>query len=1307
MPAIHTPSPMLSPSYNGSSPALDQYRRSPTPSSASAFGFSPATSKYLLHVIPPIHLPHDSDSFDSDLTPPPSTASGYHTQFRRGTLVPVHSTFQSQLGAIAKEYALPSTAGLILYLVSQPRNNSSPPPSEKSFANEFDEPGPRLSEDIWRHLWTRVVKSEIRDEVSSSLAAPPLLGLALNNRSTPYLPQAHQAYPLPLLSTNTGALSLHAPFTPSPTTPSSTSELPARFHTKSAPPSSSSAPSRSPSEAETPDTSQAAPSSRADSLDLPGLHADALIPILAKVEFDIDRRKAAWYEPWLRSRRMNHAKRKNSATPNGEDEERRAPLAFRLGGEKGRDKLELGRSGSKRYLPLSESPQSMMESEESGSEFEEEDVDVAEDDVEEDEAGKDPLADVFGEDADTWADMRASLSHLPSRPTNPHIVQLALSAGELANDHADFAESASDGSDEEDVREVESLVGNGRPALGVEIPGMQGSASRKRAPPPTPLVLSPAPAVPAPVVPLHLIPIRKTETRRFDMDDDDPNDRRKSQVIMRAQLDEIEKNLAQFSPRILRTDLSPSFSTAASSPNMSPPASAQYAPMPSSPFTPVSNREVFPPTPRLPNHPGMGDEDNSDYSDNDLSQQAAWPAVPYTSLTDRPTNSPAVGQQHFPPQLAVNGRASASAIWPRTTPLTPPAAIGPKSSLNSPLIPLSPDPFGRVPSQAPEVPSAIPGAGLGVGGKRTSKSYWESPVVVPAPALPEVKRKNSDSSIGGGAGDARASVLSKAATTATATTGSSRFSTDSMNGVGGGEKQANRATLMSVKGIKNLWRKSRKESVSIPPMTAVHENAWSPLSPPLPTQQRPGNPAVPNMTPTSPNIPNMNPPLAPPAPQRPNRPSMEDMDLPDVEVEMPPRTPLSAGFPGRLPPPPQPNTRPNASPRPSFSQERRPSTSTTSSQERRPSVDMLGAMGPGQERRPSVSQERRPSIGAMGQERRPERRPSQDMLGPPSRRASPEGMPVHQHGMPPHRPSPEQVPPLPQHMPRRPSDAPSHMSVQSHMNMQSGLSAPPPMLQSTKNSPIIPKAGPPRNARNDGLLWDQESPYPTRITPPARAPRPPSRAPSPTSVHHSSPPLNTSPPSNSQPLNTSPPIPPHPSPPMPEKDHRNSVRKSILKWKSQTNGNGGGAVPAPLTPSATTFRTRKTSLTGSPSQGSPLNLPLDIPPSPKIPEQFIASYVGSHPPPTTRSNSAAIARRRLSAKMVSTSTDSGSSGRQSQQHHRPRESTASSAHSMDTHESTSLDTSGFEIVSPRMGGALSFPYTELDHDRPFVDGVRM
>jgi hypothetical protein len=128
----------------------------------------------------------------------------------------------------------------------------------------------------------------------------------------------------------------------------------------------------------------------------------------------------------------------------------------------------------------------MMESEESGSElFEEEVVNIVEDEVEEDEAGKDPLADVFGEDADTWAVMCTSFSHLPSRPTNLHIMQLTLSAGELTNDHADFVESARDSSGEEDACKVVSLVGNGRPTPGVEILGMQGSASRKRAPPPT------------------------------------------------------------------------------------------------------------------------------------------------------------------------------------------------------------------------------------------------------------------------------------------------------------------------------------------------------------------------------------------------------------------------------------------------------------------------------------------------------------------------------------------------------------------------------------------------------------------------------------------------------------------------------------------------------------------------------------------------------------------------------------------------------------------------------------------------------
>lgn len=81
---------------------------------------STTTSRSLLHVIPP-------SSLDS---------------FRRGTLVPLLSTLQAQLAAIAREYALPTTAGLILYLIID------------------DIPGPSISDHIWKLLWSRVLFSE-------------------------------------------------------------------------------------------------------------------------------------------------------------------------------------------------------------------------------------------------------------------------------------------------------------------------------------------------------------------------------------------------------------------------------------------------------------------------------------------------------------------------------------------------------------------------------------------------------------------------------------------------------------------------------------------------------------------------------------------------------------------------------------------------------------------------------------------------------------------------------------------------------------------------------------------------------------------------------------------------------------------------------------------------------------------------------------------------------------------------------------------------------------------------------------------
>ncbi|KAJ7240418.1 hypothetical protein B0H12DRAFT_1237320 [Mycena haematopus] len=139
---------------------------------------------------------------------------------------------------------------------------------------------------------------------------------------------------------------------------------------------------------------------------------------------------------------------------------------------------------------------------------------------------------------------------------------------------------------------------------------------------------------------------------------------------------------------------------------------------------------------------------------------------------------------------------------------------------------------------------------------------------------------------------------------------------------------------------------------------------------------------------------------------------------------------------------------------------------------------------------------------------------------------------------------------------------------------------------------------------NDGLHWDQESPYPTRSPSiSSSVSRPTSRAPSPTS--------NSLPFSHTTP---SPPMPSQYSPPVPEKERRNSVRKSILKWKSQTSNGTAVPVPALLTSSSAWFRARKASLSSSPSQASPLNLPVEIPPSPRVPEQFISSFVGNHPP---------------------------------------------------------------------------------------------
>ncbi|KAK7058605.1 hypothetical protein VNI00_002241 [Paramarasmius palmivorus] len=840
-PVHHYPS-QPSPSATLSPTSLlppEQFRRSPSPSpSVMSFNaYAPPTSKFLLHVIPPLSIPHDSkNTARSALTPPPSSASGYHTQFRRGTLVPVYPTLQAQLWAIAREYALPSTTGIVLYLVSNPHSPQATPISEEE---PTDEPGPRLSEEVWKHLWIRVWKAEQRDESFSRSSSPGLIGLGLGKaaHSTPHLPQTpSSATPLRQLISRSNSANtdpIGAPY-PSPSTPSSTSETP--LTTKS-PPESSSSHSMA-SGTETPDTSvpSDAESMRANSLDLPGLNSQSIIPILAKVEFDIDRSRAAWFKPWLRSRKMNHNKRKQ-ANAGTDSDGRAAPIKLRL---------------TKRAQ--TSSPTSMFDQNGEGYEQLTDDDDDMDSSYDDDETarvastGKDPLADIFGSDADTWADMRDS-SQVKRKLKNPNAIHLALTGAELDSlpdsEDEDGEEGAMD-----DIDEVNQLL------------GQTSQLNRKNVPPPLFLHAVGSPGheldIPSPQLSsgsgngttnlpyLKGSPDAETNSELEDLSDEgyaprsaaeekrvgavfdsldlglNFDDRRHSQLLFKQQLDELEKKMVQLSPRALKIDLedvqNQSFSS--SDGHLDIPAGA------------IRNRDVLP-------------------------------------------ASPINGSFDTTPRLRVNG-VSASGSRPSST-----TRFSQAESESDQIIPLSPDPFGRYPSSPPDTITVH-------SSKRNSNNYWDSvPVGIPTESL---RRQ-------------RESLKQDEAARDLASSRSSRFSADSVKdevevvakGKGG---------VVSMKSIKRLWRRSDKSSkgpsLSPPPPTpTTPAPASGPSKTSLSAQQAASkssldlpmpSPVASTFGRTSPN-----------PPVRPERPSREEMDIPDIPDQLAIPLQPASGRPAPIP----------------------------------------------------------------------------------------------------------------------------------------------------------------------------------------------------------------------------------------------------------------------------------------------------------------------------------------------------------------------------------------------------------------------
>lgn len=83
-------------------------------------------------------------------------------------LLPLYPTLSGQLGAIAREYGLPSKGGLIVYLLELSTEIVSDGPHQ-AFVG-----GPRISEEAWSLLWSRLFELE-------SLSREPGMGLSDEN----------------------------------------------------------------------------------------------------------------------------------------------------------------------------------------------------------------------------------------------------------------------------------------------------------------------------------------------------------------------------------------------------------------------------------------------------------------------------------------------------------------------------------------------------------------------------------------------------------------------------------------------------------------------------------------------------------------------------------------------------------------------------------------------------------------------------------------------------------------------------------------------------------------------------------------------------------------------------------------------------------------------------------------------------------------------------------------------------------------------------------------------------------------------
>ena len=399
---ISTPLPASSPPPTASKKSFSRPRtpseellspeaKTATPASVSG---SSAPSRYLVHVIPPKHLPHGSRK------DPEAFAA-----FRRGTLVPLHATLQAQISAIAREFQLPASHGIVLYLVNEAENGAL---SRSALGK-----GPRIGEDVWKWLWTKVAEER-----------PVMRGVGLglmNGESSPASPERpmllrKHSSPARLDLQHTS--STKYPLTPSPSTPSTAKSLTAASGTNQQVTEKQVSPPVQSSSSQNHTISSNSTENSSLNLDphlLPGLGSSSFLPVLAKIEFDIDRKIGTWYGVWRRSRKNLQKRKGRNVDPQG-----KLPLRITINDKNGTT-----------AIPSSDSSDS---SDDEGQEYKR----LSDDDELTAGAGprrRDPLADVFGSDGEAWSGMQSR------RPNGKAKGDLALDGASLSNplesDHAD------------------------------------------------------------------------------------------------------------------------------------------------------------------------------------------------------------------------------------------------------------------------------------------------------------------------------------------------------------------------------------------------------------------------------------------------------------------------------------------------------------------------------------------------------------------------------------------------------------------------------------------------------------------------------------------------------------------------------------------------------------------------------------------------------------------------------------------------------------------------------------------------------